>query len=197
MSQINVLQILMVCISPVKFTMSQDFVENVLSILLSMYLSKQKSVMSTSKAALTQLFNFVINELVKKVPVEKADEIEPDEEIKGSANEKMMKLKKAQDTEQTLSVVVKLLTGLVSHLHPDKDSIWDFPVNNFTTALVLDLLSVIISEGKSELLNYKQIMMILDEVFDPLIGQITSMKSNYAISIRMVNCITLFAIYIE
>ncbi|CAI2383397.1 unnamed protein product [Moneuplotes crassus] len=196
MTQIHVLQIIMVCISPVKFSMSQTFVDNVLSILLHMYLSKQKSVMSTSKAALTQLFNYVINDLVKS-PSRKPKDFEPDEETKGSANEKMEELKKAQDSDQTLSIVVKLLNGLVCHLHPDKESVWDFPVNNFTTALVLDLLSVIISEGKDELSNYKQIMMILDEVFDPLLGQITSMKSNYAISIRMVNCITLFAIHIE
>jgi len=109
----------------------------------------------------------------------------------------MNQLKIAQESEQTLSVVSKLLTGIVSHLNPEKDTLWPVPVNNTTTALALDLLAVIIFEGKHELSKFKQIMVILDEVFDPLLNQITSMKNNYSISIRLINCITLFTIFIE
>jgi len=58
-------------------------------------------------------------------------------------------------------------------------------------------LSLIISEGKEKLASFAELMVILDEVFDPLLNQMTSMKSDYGISIRLINCITMFAIYIE
>lgn len=65
MMQINVLQIVMVCLSPNRFSMSSKFVDNVLSILLRLYEAKAKSVVSTAKAALNQLFSHVITDLIK------------------------------------------------------------------------------------------------------------------------------------
>ena len=46
--------------------MSETFVENVLSILLHLHNCKAKSVMSTTKAALNQLFSLVINDLINR-----------------------------------------------------------------------------------------------------------------------------------
>lgn len=65
MMQITVLQIVMVCLSPNRFTMSNIFVDNTLSILLKLYESKAKAVVSTAKAALNQLFSHVITALIK------------------------------------------------------------------------------------------------------------------------------------
>lgn len=188
MLQINVMQITMVCLSPVRFTMAQTFVDNVLSILLNMYEAKSKTVMSTAKAALNQLFSHVINDLVRcKNSINNEEDVDSDEEVKGNVSGKMDKINKANESEQSLSICSKLLTGLVSHLNPEKETLWPVPVNNSTTALALDLLAIIISEGKHELAKFKQIMVILDQVFDPLLNQMTSMKSNYAISIRLIN----------
>ena len=72
-------------------------------------------------------------------------------------------------------------------MNPEKETDWPVPVNNSTTALALDLLSLIISEGKEELSKFKEILLILDEVFDRLLNQIASMKSNFSISIRLIN----------
>lgn len=110
---------------------------------------------------------------------------------------KMSKLNKGKEAEQTMAISSKLLGGIVSHLNPNKESKWPVPMNNSTFALALDLLSLIISEGKQDLASFKELMIILDEVFDPLLEQMTSMKSNFNISIRLIHCITLFAIYIE
>lgn len=123
--------------------------------------------------------------------------MDSDEEVKGSLTVKMSKLSKANESNQTLMIASNLMGGLVSHLNPDKESEWPIPINNSTTALALDLLALIISEGKQDLAQFKQLMIILDEVFDPLLNQMTSMKSNFNISIRLINCITLFSIYIE
>ena len=65
MMQINVLQIVMVWLSPNRFMMSPEFVNNTMSILLRLYESKSKAVVSTAKAALNQLFSHVINDLIK------------------------------------------------------------------------------------------------------------------------------------
>ena len=65
MMQINVLQIVMVCLSPNRFMMSPEFVNNTMAILLRLHESKSKAVVSTVKAALNQLFSHVINDLIK------------------------------------------------------------------------------------------------------------------------------------
>lgn len=199
MMQINVLQIVMVCLSPTRFTMSQEFVNNVLDTLLRLYESKERSVVCTAKAALNQLFSHIINALVKTDDdvKDKDDDLDPDEEIKGTVTMKMSQLNRSTQSGPALKIASNLLSGLVSHLNPDKETEWPVPVSNSTTALALDLLALIVEEGKEKLAEFKQIMIILDEVFDPLLNQMTSMKSNFGISIRLINCITLFTIYIE
>jgi len=162
-----------------------------------MYQCKSKTVMYTAKATLNQLFSLVVNNLINESDREDGDNSQPDEEVKESVNDKMKQLKSSEDSNKSLLVVSQLLKGLVSHLNPEKDTLWKIPVNNSTTALALDLLAVMINEGKHELSKFKVIMEILDEVFDPLLNQITSMKSNYSISIRLINCITLLTVYIE
>lgn len=106
MLQINVMQITMVCLSPVRFTMSQTFVDNVLSILLNMCDSKSKTVTSTAKAALNQLFSHVINDLVKtKISANNEENVDSDEEVKGNISGKMeKKFNKVNESEQSLSI---------------------------------------------------------------------------------------------
>lgn len=168
--------------------MDEVFVDNSMARLLSLYEAKSKAVSSTAKAALMQLFSHVISDLVSK---EIQNKIESEEEVKGDTNTITEK------DDLVLSISTKLLGGLVSHLNPAKNSEWPVAENNSTTCLALDLLSLIISEGKSQLANFSKLMIILDEVFDPLLNQMTSMKSDFGISIRLINCITLFAKYIE
>ena len=201
MMQINVLQIIMVWLSPNKFMMSPEFVENTMSILLKLYESKSKAVVSTAKAALNQMFSHVITNLIKSDPTEaakaKEDEVDSDEEVKGEMTTKVSKLKSTSNSSLTLLISSQLLSGLVSHLNPDKETKWQVSKSNQTIALALDLLALVISEGKQELAKFPQLMIILDEVFDPLLNQMTSMKSDYGISIRLIHWITLFSIYIE
>jgi hypothetical protein len=93
-------------LSPTRFTMSQKFVDNVLSILLNMYEAKSKTVMSTAKAALNQLFSHVINDLIRseKSARRNEEDIDPDEEVKGNISGKMQKLNSARESEQSLSI---------------------------------------------------------------------------------------------
>ena len=127
----------------------------------------------------------------------KEDEVDSDEEVKGEMTAKMSKLNSTNASSLTLLISSQLLSGLVSHLNPDKETQWQVSKSNQTTALALDLLALIIFEGKQDLAKFPQLMVILDEVFDPLLNQMTSMKSDFGISIRLIHWITLFAIYIE
>ena len=106
--QINVLQIVMVCISSERFTMSQIFVSNVLSILLRLYEARSKAVVSTAKAALNQLFSHVVNDLIKNSEgnkeSDKTDHPESDEESKGSVNKKMSQLNNSAQAGMNLQV---------------------------------------------------------------------------------------------
>lgn len=169
--------------------MSPEFVENTMSILLKLYESKSKAVVSTAKAALNQMFSHVITNLIKSDPTgaAKEDEVDSDEEVKGEMTTKVSKLKSTNNSSLTLLISSQLLSGLVSHLNPDKETKWQVSKSNQTIALALDLLALVISEGKQELAKFPQLMIILDEVFDPLLNQMTSMKSDYGISIRLIH----------
>jgi len=191
MMQINVLQVVMVCLSPERFSMAQIFVNNALWVLLRLYESKAKSVVSTAKAALNQLFSHVVNDLIKWT----GDNT--NEEIKTASDDKMSKSDDSRQFGPNLEVCKSLIKGLVSHLDPKKKSDWPVVASNSTTALALDLMALVISEGKKKLAEFREIMIVLDEAFDPLLNQITSMKNNFIISIRLINWITLFAVYLE
>lgn len=171
--------------------MSSEFVNNAMSILLKMYESRSKAVVSTAKAALNQLFSHVITDLIRSDPEQtskaKEGEVDSDEEVKGEMTTKMSKLNNSNLSAMTLPIASQLLSGLVSHLNPDKETKWQVSKSNQTTALALDLLALIISEGKQELAKFPQLMIILDEVFDPLLNQMTSMKSDYGISVRLIH----------
>jgi hypothetical protein len=173
--------------------MSPKFVENSLNRLLILFNSKSKSVMSTASAALNQLFSHVVNKLIQSTiqndeTTAEPDEanFDPDEEVKGSMTMKMS-VGKTQSPDLALTIASQLLKGLVSHLSPNKETEWPIPVNNLSIGLSLDLLSLIILEGKQELTKYSELMIILDEVFDPLLLRMKSAKSEYSTSIRLIN----------
>ena len=180
----------MVCLSPARFTMAEVFVENSMARLLSLYESKSKPVSSTAKAALMQMFQHIIGDLVSD-SLKKSDS-NSDEEVKVAGDT-------INNPGQDLSLKIsnKLLKGIVSHLNSTKETLWPVPINNSTTYLAMDLLALIISEGKKKLSTLPDLMAVLDEVFDPFLNEITSLKSDYGISIRLINCMTLFAVYIE
>jgi len=111
--------------------MSPIFVDNAMARLLSLYESKSKAVSSTAKAALVQLFSHVINDLITD-KTKGEDEFDSEEEVKGSATIKNSQGKSNQ-SDLTLLIASKLLSGLVSHLNPDKKTEWPVPVNNSTS----------------------------------------------------------------
>lgn len=172
----------MVCLSPAHFRMSPIFVDNAMNRLLSLYESKSKAVNSTAKAALMQLFSHVISDLVSANP--SASDSHSVEEVKQTRNSEP---DGTPSKALTLSICTKLLKGIATHLNPEKDTEWPVQVTTSTTCLALDLLSLVISEGKEKLGAFEEIMEVLKGVFEPLVSQISSMKSDFGISIRLVS----------
>lgn len=100
--------------------------------LLSLYEVKSKAVSSTSKAAMLQLFSHVFSKLsnwaiekqknetsAKNIEEEKAES--PKKDVK---NEQKNKENSSTSNQRILEICTKLLSDLVSHLSPDKESEW-------------------------------------------------------------------------